>query len=113
VTDSFNKCTTKKVAYIMKEERACPPVISSIKIIFHVCHIEAITHIFFSIASQNHNDTMLSCRHTLLMLKGHLALKVYAPSHENCSLCAFEIVEKSDTFYDGEHTFTCMPQSNF
>jgi hypothetical protein len=27
---------------------------------------------------------------------------MYAPRHENCPLCAFEIVEKSDTFCDGE-----------
>jgi hypothetical protein len=28
---------------------------------------------------------------------------MYAPRHENCPLCVFEIVEKSDTFCDGEH----------
>jgi hypothetical protein len=29
----------------------------------------------------------------------------YAPRHKSCPLCAFEIVEKSDTFCDGEHTY--------
>jgi hypothetical protein len=29
---------------------------------------------------------------------------LYTPRHENCPLFAFDIIEKSDTFCDGEHT---------
>jgi hypothetical protein len=32
---------------------------------------------------------------------------VYVPRHENCPLCSFEIVQKSDTFCEGSiHNFT-------
>jgi hypothetical protein len=31
-------------------------------------------------------------------------ISLYAPRHENCPLYAFKIVEKSDTFCNGEHT---------